>query len=724
METASENAEKASSSAQNGVPTHASNLSTAQEATGNNEAPMMVIVSSSVPQRVSQEERRRRRRRLHRILNNPDKMLPSFLRAIEVEPPFVNLVNSDNNQDEIGNGNKKRIKEDDILPQVDEHDFLIEPPTVVIDVDEYLGLKRKVKREENEEPELTLSGVGSGGAASMLNHASGRNWYEGTCQLAMPEDATYLSEIQQWIRQNMEFFSATDEDAATQTRRTQIVKGRVGIRCIHCARAMEALKKQESREILSWPAGAVSYPVNFVGVHSNVIQKPQTHFEKCPYLPADSKLADVLERSRASQLSNSVGSRKRNRDGMTAALYWTVSCHRLGLVETNNGLRFGRDVSLQPLQFDRIRAEMEQESLQQSPSKPSWSKKSSFTSADSVRSAPAPIASIEFPTEVGDVLKEAMDEEDNPRERPLLREDHSKITAFMFLALNQAAFCHAGPGDFVTKGVRTKNLQLGYAGFACRHCSRVADLGSTCRKFPSSSDTLKCIVGTSFVPHLLECQYVPQRIQHALQVLKRFHPRQMKMLPYGSQGQFYVEAWSRIRSVDKAPDRKQALLMLEPKEVTPDDSEYIPDKTESAASSRRAGRRSVSDLAPILPRGPSFPVSEDAETLEVLKKTEENWNPNENDNLILPEDKDLISDYLFLCLRQLKAAVPESSDFRMNRRSSNLGSMAGFCCIHCADRSDKQFMQPSGRTFVSAPDGMAAAFNVSNSAPSDNGFAF
>ena len=127
----------------------AAESSNSDDAENNDNAMSPIVISSSLlPQRVSQEERRRKRRRLHRILNNPEKVLPSFLRAIEAEPPFVNLVDSD---DEGDINHKNAVKDEDVLPEVDENDFLIDPPTEVIDVDEYLGLKRKAKKEDDED---------------------------------------------------------------------------------------------------------------------------------------------------------------------------------------------------------------------------------------------------------------------------------------------------------------------------------------------------------------------------------------------------------------------------------------------------------------------------------------------------------------------------------------------------------------------------------------------
>ncbi|KAL3918766.1 MAG: hypothetical protein SGILL_004081, partial [Bacillariaceae sp.] len=690
------------------------------------DAKPMVVKSTATTARLTQEERRRNRRRLYRLLNNPEVMVPSFLRAIGAEPIVHNLVDSDSEGGESqSNGNKrKRIKQEDLLPKVDENDFLIDPPTVVIDVDEYLGLKRKIKREDDEEdrPDVMMSssssqdprtmnakssstGAASSSVVSMINPASGRNWYEGICAVSMPEDSQYLSEMQLWLRRNLEFFSATDDEANTSKagRRAPTVRAKVGVRCIHCARNMLQHRKEpdfiDSNTVVSkptkiaWPAGAVSYPINLAAVYSNCIQKPQTHFEKCPHLPPDSGLAGLLHLQRSNQLSNSGGGggRKRSRDGVTANNYWLISCRRLGLVETDNGLRFARDPNLPSLPFRRTRAEFEQESLPVSP------RGVSISTPDRGKSSYVPMQPTEFPEVAQEVLKETMEEPDDL----ILREDYNKLSAYIFLTLRQSLLCHAELADFASKGKRTKSLRLGYAGFACKHCS-------SCRSFASSSENLGAALSNSLVAHLLKCPDAPPRIRQALQVLKKLHSQQMMLLPYGSQSQFFGELWTRLRAADKKADPEQEKLLHEkrargsfstkPERVdAPQNSEIGPNDTQSrkpAPLGRRGKRGSLSDSAPILPRGPSFPVANDLETQDVLKNAEDNWDPAENDNLILPEEKNLISDYVFLCIRQLKVAVPSMSDFKSGRRS-NLGHMAGFCCIHCANLPGNQSIQTS-----------------------------
>jgi hypothetical protein len=671
-------------------------------------------VSTSSVAPLSQDVRRRKRRRLFRLLKNPD-MLPSFLRAIDAPQ----LVDS---------------KEDatTTLPAVDDNDFLLEPPVVVIDVDEYLGLKKK-REEEEGHPDAAMSGMvmspppvvsSSGDAAATstaLNDPADEGWYEGRLSMALPEDATYLSDIQQWTRQNLEYFSATAEDIQVNQagRRTPTVRGKVGIRCVHCARAIEAQRQEAARQNrtvkISFPAGAVSYPLNFSSIHSISIQKPQLHFEKCPHMPRDSRLEALLRGEDTD--------RKRLKEGMTAQLYWAISCHRLGLVETSNGIRFGRDLSLDPLPFESTRANVEQEN-------PQLVRGSQPQIMSPTTTAPTEMLDLsELPQDVAIVLQQAIDEEDNPNEVLALREDQYKLSSYMFVALKQASICHAIMGDMATRGKKTKLMRLGLTGFCCRHCkqrypselhaAQANDLQSSCRSFSSSSDTLAAAVSNSFILHLLKCPYTPQTIKQALQTLKRYHPRQMQQLPYGSQSQVFSVLWTRMRAMDKDFDpsevaQQEALFISDT--ANRDDGEFVPDRVHSAKKApgaRRGRRSSVDDDGPVPERPPNFPVADDPETIQVLKDVEDSWDPEVNDNLILPEDRYLISDYVFLCMRQLRIALPTASDFRGHRRRNVINHMAGMCCIHCANLPGSQFIMPSGRTFPSAPDNMASAFNVS-----------
>jgi hypothetical protein len=73
-------------------------------------------------------------------------------------------------------------------------------------------------------------------------------------------------------------------------------------------------------------------------------------------------------------------------------------------------------------------------------------------------------------------------------------------------------------------------------------------------------------------------------------------------------------------------------------------------------------------------RGANFPVTIDDETQRLLKESEGDlWDPVQNNHLILPEDRNLVTDYVFLTMRQLKIAMPAAADFHGNRHNNVLG---------------------------------------------------
>lgn len=112
-------------------------------------------------------------------------------------------------------------------------------------------------------------------------------------------------------------------------------------------------------------------------------------------------------------------------------------------------------------------------------------------------------------------------------------------------------------------------------------------------------------------------------------------------------------------------------------------------------------------------RGDEFPISGNVDTIAILQKYTDNWDPKSNDLLIVPEDRSLVSDYVFLTMRQLKVAFPTvSNGVRGRRGMPSHSSIPGVCCVHCAGQPNAEVI-PSGRSFPSAPDNFASALNSS-----------
>ena len=670
------------------------------------------------------EFRRKNRRRLHRLLKKPGT-LPSFLRVIEERKKIKKEPNPDE-------GPKDKEKKNIITVEDDsDDDFLLEPPKVVIDVDEYLGLKKKRKFSEavlsaslvpsnNSVISSSANGSHSGGifptnvsSTTSISSPHGdsfsdnNGWYKGSRPMAItPEDAMYLTENQQSIRKNMEFFTATRADSiATTTRKAPVVIGRVGFRCMHCAQAV-----REGR-IPKMPPASVSFPKNYSALYNLTIQKQQMHIDICPNVPLDMKNPGGTK------------SRKRAMTSLPALAYWQISCRRIGVVEMDNdsGLRFARDPKLEPLPFESVRREVEQKQPNLISRYRRWTNemvdatspvadrtasakvRESFRITGSPGTASGDSSIKNLPKDVADILAQARGEDEDLANELISKNDAAVLSDFMFLTIKQATLCHGSTKDFATRGKKTRLMRLGYAGFCCRHCKKnyhpngpngginVHIFQNSCRSFSSTRDNVGSAMSNSFVLHLLRCQYTPPVIKQALQSLKRFHSKQMQRFPYGSQSAVFWNIWKRIRASDK-PIQNGDVSPAPRSTVNGEEDElYVPDPIGSSATSNQ---QVVS-------------VSDD-ELRNVLKEMEENWEPSENDNLILRQDRSFISDFVFLLMRQVKVAIPTGADrIRTKRRP-------GVCCLHCSGTSQSTLrLVSSGRSFPSTPDNFASVLNVS-----------
>ena len=144
--------------------------------------------------------------------------------------------------------------------------------------------------------------------------------------LAMSEDSLKLSAHQVLLRQQIEVFRASDEDLSTHTRgrNKPIVLNQVGIRCKHCAH-LPVLNRQK---------GSTYFPAAMIGLYQAAQNMSTTHMQcgLCPEMPTEikEKFAQLI----STKLASSGAGRK----------YWARAAKKLGLVDTDNGIRFIRDL--------------------------------------------------------------------------------------------------------------------------------------------------------------------------------------------------------------------------------------------------------------------------------------------------------------------------------------------------------------------------------------------
>lgn len=143
--------------------------------------------------------------------------------------------------------------------------------------------------------------------------------------LFLEEDETKLSAYQILLRSQVEAFSASSDDLATHARgrNKPITLGQVGIRCKHCSHLSHNRRNK----------GSVYFPYSLVGLYQAAQNMGSSHFhgESCAEMAEDLKqqFVDVLA------CKSTVGSGKQ---------YWAKAAKKLGLLDTEQGIRFVRDL--------------------------------------------------------------------------------------------------------------------------------------------------------------------------------------------------------------------------------------------------------------------------------------------------------------------------------------------------------------------------------------------
>lgn len=179
-------------------------------------------------------------------------------------------------------------------------------------------------------------GLGEGAAPSPTNPAPSQPVYTAEsigpdvpeflpAVLALPDDESKLSAYQILLRSQIEAFSATADDLSTHARgrNKPITLRQVGIRCRHCSHV--ALNRRKK--------GSAYFPFSLLGLYQAAQNMGSSHFhgESC------SDMSDDLKEKFVESISckSTVGSGK---------LYWAQSARKLGLVDTEHGIRFIRDL--------------------------------------------------------------------------------------------------------------------------------------------------------------------------------------------------------------------------------------------------------------------------------------------------------------------------------------------------------------------------------------------
>lgn len=153
--------------------------------------------------------------------------------------------------------------------------------------------------------------------------------------LAEASDRENLNGLHCFVRQHVEAFTADNNDisAPAPGRKTRVILGQVGIRCIHCAKLPISERVKRS----------VCYPPSVRGIYHSISNMKFDHFAICRGLPAEAraeftKLKDSCSRRGTAGNNGSRGSTS------STARYYEESAMRKGLIDTDAGIRFQANV--------------------------------------------------------------------------------------------------------------------------------------------------------------------------------------------------------------------------------------------------------------------------------------------------------------------------------------------------------------------------------------------
>lgn len=147
------------------------------------------------------------------------------------------------------------------------------------------------------------------------------------CTLARPDDALKVSSHQVLLRHQIEAFQATKDDVTTHTRgrNKPITLGQVGIRCRHCS-FLPVARRQK---------GSTYFPATTQGIYQAAKNMSTTHMQcgLCNEMP------DSIKQEFARLLCTKAASSGAGRP------YWAKAAKQMGLVDTENGICFIRDLA-------------------------------------------------------------------------------------------------------------------------------------------------------------------------------------------------------------------------------------------------------------------------------------------------------------------------------------------------------------------------------------------
>jgi hypothetical protein len=324
------------------------------------------------------------------------------------------------------------------------------------------------------------------------------HWFEGSVSLANPDsDHEWLSELNCFIRdQCLEAFSAEAEDASRTSKRGRIALKQVGIRCRFC----------QHRPLDQRAVAAVSYPSSIAGIYESVKRWLRVHCEACTDMPES-------VRTQLAHLSH---------DHVwipTTRQYWSDSAKALGMVDTEDGIRFSKDLE-----------KMTNTSNNETNSNSNVNTDSAGPSADQVEMSAD--NNNNTSSEGTGVLRDG--------DPIVFSDDMQMVPAYVYYLMRQVEVCHFTEAD---RFVARSKGPIGFPGFQCRHCNGHAGLG---KYFPVTSKSLSTnSTSQNIHAHLLKCRKCTPQVKEQLKALKDEKTRAPRLEP-GWRRVFFDKLWERL----------------------------------------------------------------------------------------------------------------------------------------------------------------------------------
>ena len=322
--------------------------------------------------------------------------------------------------------------------------------------------------------------------------ADSQEWFEGEVSLACPEtDPDWLSELNCFIRMKcLEAFSATESDVACPSKRGRVCLKQVGIRCTFC----------KARPSIEREAAAVSFPESVAGIYESVKRWHRLHLGVCTEVPHS--VTEKLHQLESANVSV-----------LASRQYWQDSAMALGMVDTEQGIRFKR-----------------------SPTEPIG--KQQATSAQDSADAGGALSKGSGQLRDGEFI--------------VFPDDIDLVPSYVYFLMRQVETCHFTEAD---RFVARSKGPLGCPGFQCRHCHGHAGLG---KYFPISEKSLATnSTSQNIHAHLMKCRKCPAHIKEQLATLKEEKNKAPRLEP-GWRKCFFDKVWERLHVGDKKEQEHEA----------------------------------------------------------------------------------------------------------------------------------------------------------------------